>query len=838
MARRRGRSAVQAKADTGDSTVRVSLNLYSALQVNPAASRSTLSSNFNRLQGSPPSSEYSDDMLESRAMILKLAFDNLTDANARHKYDRQVSSGEAQIDIDFADVPGALSLQQEAGQTASVIRLGGELLAAGTCGLAVSADIALVVAQAYCDMAASVAERDEIAAFDSMEAALKFLTDHSSAPRLQTEISDALEDLKPTVVLKTIAEPLGSKSAARRQNGLKLLLQVLAGEGATWTALQKDEYLAAVRPHMTADEQIKLWEEQQKVGQPALSEVQDAALAFLAEGMRRRWPPHIARAEKMLLGLEADARTATPQELTPFDGQVDVTLELAVCRLLLGDAVAAYQILIQGGAPEVQALIEELAGEGGDRLLGVCGLVHRVLVEVQLPTFRCCQAINAPLTYWFDSKPVTAYLQAVDVWRLLQLNNLLGMARRSVSSILGGAHNAASGAGSAMKASVGSLQQRSFALQGQPASGGNGAGNDPGHLAATEDAASYQGSKGGRDLGAAQSFTSSSRRPSQPALAATQGAPTATDFDLSAGRLAAGGWSRAPTTNIGGSSDTSPRNLQSPPETAGAGSDRISIDVPGGGNGSSNGGRDYLLASSTLREAVQRGEALNAEEELSEGDGDVPAEAPLPLQLMKLEGEQEMWAPLEARRRRRFRSIVAVALAGGLATVAAAAAVSSRKGRPALPPSDGITTPMAAQSGKVSPMRRLVAHPQFTQDFALKLVNNWQGAKARALGPRHQMNVLDSVLTGPMHRAWLGQAQAFKDHNTHCVFHLKGVNIQSLEVGSRSDGAIITAVVDETREFVNSETDTVIMKTSDASVVQYRAVRCDGTWKLQTFEFR
>lgn len=66
--------------------------------------------------------------------------------------------------------------------------------------------------------------------------------------------------------------------------------------------------------------QIKLWEVQQQAGQPALSEVSDAATAFLADGMRRRWPPHIARAEKMFLGLEADARTASAQELVaPLD---------------------------------------------------------------------------------------------------------------------------------------------------------------------------------------------------------------------------------------------------------------------------------------------------------------------------------------------------------------------------------------------------------------------------------------------------------------------------------------------------------------------------------------
>lgn len=61
-------------------------------------------------------------------------------------------------------------------------------------------DIALVVAQAYCDRAASTADRDEVAAYDSMEDALKLLINFSSAPRLQTEIGDALEVRGPLCI--------------------------------------------------------------------------------------------------------------------------------------------------------------------------------------------------------------------------------------------------------------------------------------------------------------------------------------------------------------------------------------------------------------------------------------------------------------------------------------------------------------------------------------------------------------------------------------------------------------------------------------------------------------
>jgi hypothetical protein len=42
---------------------------------------------------------------------------------------------------------------------------------------------------------------------------------------------------------------------------------------------------------------------------------------------------------------------------------VDVSVELAVCRLLLGDAVAAYRILAEEGCSEVRGLIEASASK-------------------------------------------------------------------------------------------------------------------------------------------------------------------------------------------------------------------------------------------------------------------------------------------------------------------------------------------------------------------------------------------------------------------------------------------------------------------------------------------
>jgi hypothetical protein len=57
------------------------------------------------------------------------------------------------------------------------------------------------------------------------------------------------------------------------------------------------------------------------------------------------------------------------------------------------------------------ALQEKSGAESGDLLPGICALAHEVLVDVQLPQYRCCSTIRAPLTHWFDNRNVAMQLQ-------------------------------------------------------------------------------------------------------------------------------------------------------------------------------------------------------------------------------------------------------------------------------------------------------------------------------------------------------------------------------------------------------------------------------------------
>ena len=80
------------------------------LQVNPAASRDTLSKAFARLYKQQPAAGYSSTTLEARNMLLKTALDELSNSGSRRAYDRHMLAGQPQVDSlaaspEFAEQP-------------------------------------------------------------------------------------------------------------------------------------------------------------------------------------------------------------------------------------------------------------------------------------------------------------------------------------------------------------------------------------------------------------------------------------------------------------------------------------------------------------------------------------------------------------------------------------------------------------------------------------------------------------------------------------------------------------------------------------------------------------
>jgi hypothetical protein len=183
--------------------ITVPLNFYSLLHVNRASSREAVKRAYERAVAAPPDVGYSQDVLFSRAVLLKSAAECLGDLDTRRAYDAAAApgGGAPTVEVSPDNLPGALVLLQEAGESALVLELGCRWLEAdeapGSRGRpGPSADVAAAVALALCDLAAAALEGESgqvAGACERLEEALALLRRHRLAPQLQQQIGDTLE---------------------------------------------------------------------------------------------------------------------------------------------------------------------------------------------------------------------------------------------------------------------------------------------------------------------------------------------------------------------------------------------------------------------------------------------------------------------------------------------------------------------------------------------------------------------------------------------------------------------------------------------------------------------
>lgn len=184
-----------------DEPITLPLNFYSVLHVNRTSSREAVKRAYEKVINNPPDVGYSHDTLFSRAVLLKSAAECLADLESRRAYDAAAAAGGGAhtLDVTRENLPGALVLLQEAGESALVLQLGSRWLdaharAGGEAGQA--ADVAAAVALALCDLAAAALEEESgqvQGACERLEEALGLLARHGLAQQLQQQIADTLE---------------------------------------------------------------------------------------------------------------------------------------------------------------------------------------------------------------------------------------------------------------------------------------------------------------------------------------------------------------------------------------------------------------------------------------------------------------------------------------------------------------------------------------------------------------------------------------------------------------------------------------------------------------------
>ncbi|AFY36306.1 IMS domain-containing protein [Calothrix sp. PCC 7507] len=114
---------------------------------------------------------------------------------------------------------------------------------------------------------------------------------------------------------------------------------------------------------------------------------------------------------------------------------------------------------------------------------------------------------------------------------------------------------------------------------------------------------------------------------------------------------------------------------------------------------------------------------------------------------------------------------------------------------------------------------------------AEETIRNWLSTKAIALGPKHEIDSLQKILTGSALSQWRLIAQQDRTDNRYRQYD-HSVKVESIDkTESDPDHAVVQATVKELTQFYENGQ---IKKSSDETLrVRYDLIRLEGTWRIQ-----
>eukprot|EP00210_Caulerpa_lentillifera_P003553 g3389.t1 len=435
-------------------TINIALDYYSVLKARKINSAEILKRNYENLLSQVPDRMYSKDTVNGRIALLRQAAEIMLDSDKRRDYDQSLSNNEVpSFPVSTKDFPGALLLLYESGNMAQVVELGTQWINQNGMSPMIK-DVALSVSKAYCDLASITLSSGEGIAMccEELEAALDLLRVCKVAPELQQEISNALKELGPQFILEQLAIPEDDpKFTERRYRGLSQLKELLweVDETGTLSPSLSDRqgFLELARNHLTAAQQIEVFESCPKELMIPTGELYDSAMAYVAEGYRTKWPKHIQSAERVLKQIQMES-------LTSEFGGSDVSVELALCALLLGHPDRTMiELGLRPGSPkvpdkDVAAFVREHSPSEDDLLPGVCALAEVWLKNTIIPNYKEINTMTSSLGEWFQSPSVSVYLRLIEQGKDLSLNSAVKLSstmakglKSAVSKVVERVHN-------------------------------------------------------------------------------------------------------------------------------------------------------------------------------------------------------------------------------------------------------------------------------------------------------------------------------------------------------------------------------------------------------------
>lgn len=385
-----------------------------------------------------PRREYSDAAIAARRRLLDQAYAVLTDSTSRQRYDASflaktynyvpgtgvdLSSGaEAaepdvgidphapSIDIEEADLIGALLILQELGEYEMVLKLGRPFVTGGSASVnqhqfgdpnLIYPDIVLTVALACLELGREQWQQNQSEnAAEALETGYQLLMREGLFVGVRSEIQSDLYRLRPYRILELLASP--EDSSPRRQQGMQLLQDILDdrggidGDGNDQSGMNIDDFLRfiqQIRSYLTAAEQQQLFERES--ARPSAVATYLAAYAMLSRGFAERQAELVRQAQGVL---------------TRLSRRQDVHLERSVCALLLGQTDTAIQELNRSQEQGSLAFIQEHSYDSDDLLPGLCLYTEHWLRDEVFPHFRDLAEQSASLKTYFADPNVQAYL--------------------------------------------------------------------------------------------------------------------------------------------------------------------------------------------------------------------------------------------------------------------------------------------------------------------------------------------------------------------------------------------------------------------------------------------
>lgn len=402
--------------------MRIPLDYYRILGVPIQASAQQLSQAYHDRALQLPRREYSDLAINTRKQLLDEAYTVLSNAEQRSDYDEHFLSAAPPdpsgattgptLDIDPEQFIGALLLLYELGEYELVLHLSEPLLAADAVLVPeqvqlvnnplTRADIVLAVALSCLELG-----REQWQQGSSDQAAQMshygqdLLLREGLFPGIRGELRADMYKLRPYRILELVTKE--ESEVELRQKGVGILQDMLAerggieGKGDDQSGLNLDDFLRFIqqlRNYLSTIEQQEIFTVEAQ--RPSAVGTYLLVYAKIAHGFAYSQPQAIAQAQTLLKRLGRHQ---------------DVSLEQAVCGLLLGQPEVASQAVEQSQEAESVAFIRENSEGAPDLLPGLCLYSESWLQREVFPHFRDLSGQTLTLKDYFANEIVQANLE-------------------------------------------------------------------------------------------------------------------------------------------------------------------------------------------------------------------------------------------------------------------------------------------------------------------------------------------------------------------------------------------------------------------------------------------